>query len=528
MRLGELIRNINNLSVCGAVDLDAEVRGLTHDYAQVEAGFIYTCLANEEYAEAHLRGGGEAHVGEALRRGALCVLRSGTPIHSGLPLLVSPTPNEHTAILAERLHGHPLASMTTIGVTGTNGKTSVTFMLASVLAACGYHPGVAGTLGFWSPGFRAPNSVYTTPLASELSRNAALMRAQGVDALLLESTSHGLALAREHAVVYGGAIFTNLTRDHMDFHRDVEDYIDAKLSLFRRLRPIAGRRPVAVINVDDPLGERFAAAATGARVLRCSLRGAADYRGRVLTGDAGGTTFEVTIGGDRRSSIELRIGTPGRFNVQNALLAFGLAHGLGLRTEDIRSGLASVRPIPGRFEIVDVSQPSLVVIDYAHTPAALEQTIAAARELTEGRVLTMFGAGGDRDREKRPEMGRVAVAGSDHVILTSDNPRWEDPMTILREIAAGVAPGDRSKLETVVDREEAILRALDLARAEDLVLLCGKGHETQQFVRGRALPFDDRSVVQAYAGARGREGGRAEGAAVTDDVEVHPTMVATL
>lgn len=496
MRLAELILDIDDLTLCGPVDRDAEICDLTHDYARVEPGFIYTCLPGEEYAEAHLRAGPHAHIGDALDRGAACVLLAEQATEAGLPGLVSARPKEHAAMLADRLHGQPLAGMTTVGVTGTNGKTSVTFMLASIFMACGRTPGVAGTLGFWAPDFRVSNSVYTTPLAADLYRNAAIMRTRGVEAFLIESTSHGLALAREREVQYNAAVFTNLSRDHLDFHGDMGSYVDAKLSLFRRLRGSGPNQPIAIINGDDPLAARVAAAASEARVLRCSLRAPAEYRGRVLDGDACRSRLEVTVDGGQ--TVELTVGVPGRYNVENALLAFASAHGLGLGLDGICAGLARPIPVPGRFEVVDLGQPFTVVVDYAHTPAALAEAIASARALSSGRVLTVFGAGGQRDRDKRPEMGLVAATGSDRVIVTSDNPRWEDPLEIIREIEAGVTPELRARVDVLADRGRAIARALDLAKPGDLVLICGKGHETEQLVRGRAIPFDDRAVARAH------------------------------
>jgi UDP-N-acetylmuramoyl-L-alanyl-D-glutamate--2,6-diaminopimelate ligase len=358
-----------------------------------------------------------------------------------------------------------------VGVTGTAGKTSVTHLVRSVLAAGGLPCGVIGTL----------SGARTTPEAPELQALLARARAEGDRAMAIEVSSHALAQGRVAATRFAVAVFTNLSQDHLDYHATMEEYFAAKASLFT---PELSER--AVVCVDDEWGRRLAGQVERAGRIPLETYGLADADDLRVT--PSGTTFTW-----RGEPIELRLA--GRFNVANALAAATAAAALGVPTEAVAKGLAAVPPVRGRFEPVDAGQPFSVLVDYAHKPGALEQVLVTARELTGsgGRVIVVFGCGGDRDRAKRPVMGEIAARLADRVVLTSDNPRSEEPRAIIAAVQDGIPAG--APVVTEPDRRRAIELALDDARAGDVVVIAGKGHETSQVIGERVLPFDDRAVA---------------------------------
>jgi UDP-N-acetylmuramoyl-L-alanyl-D-glutamate--2,6-diaminopimelate ligase len=383
------------------------------------------------------------------------------------------------APLAARFFGDPTAEFRVVGVTGTNGKTTTAFLIHEVLKAAEYPCGLLGTVKQIVGGVEK-DVVRTTPEAIELQSTFRQMLEGGDEACAMEVSSHAMTLHRADAIHFEVAVFTNLTQDHLDFHADMEDYFLAKRKLFEM-----GPR-TAIVNVDDPYGRRLA---DEFECLTFSAEGAeADYIARDVSFDAGGARFSV---GD----MELRTGLPGHFNVANALGAFAAAEAMGVGAEIAAAGLARAARVPGRFEPIDEGQGFSVLVDYAHTPDSLENVLRAARRLTAGQLISVFGAGGDRDRDKRPKMGRAGAELSDLAVVTSDNPRSEDPEAIVAEVAAG-ADGV-SRLEVVVDRREAIALALGRAEPGDTVVIAGKGHEQgQEFEDGRKIPFDDREVAR--------------------------------
>jgi UDP-N-acetylmuramoyl-L-alanyl-D-glutamate--2,6-diaminopimelate ligase len=384
---------------------------------------------------------------------------------------------------AAALAGDPTARLTTVGITGTNGKTTSAFLMRAVLEAGGRSTGLLGTVTAIVGGEQR-TVARTTPEAIDLQRTFAEMLAAGDDAVVMEVSSHALALHRADAIHWSAALFTNLTQDHLDFHADMEDYFLAKRRLFE-----AGPR-LSVINVDDPYGSRLARDFPDA--IRIGLDASdAHVRATDLRGDATGTAFAV-------DGLRLRTTLPGRFNVLNALGAVVVARELGVDDAAIAAGLAGAERVPGRFEPVDEGQPFAVFVDYSHKPDALEAVLRTARALTRGRLIVVFGAGGDRDRGKRALMGHAAADLADVAIITSDNPRNEEPGAIIAEVAQG-AP----HAEQVVDRREAIERGVSLANDGDVVVIAGKGHERyQEFEQGRTVPFDDVAVAREALRAR--------------------------
>jgi UDP-N-acetylmuramoyl-L-alanyl-D-glutamate--2,6-diaminopimelate ligase len=366
-----------------------------------------------------------------------------------------------------------------VGVTGTNGKTTTAFLVREILQAADFRCGLLGTVKQVVGGVEKEVE-RTTPEAIELQRTFRQMLEGGDEACAMEVSSHALSLHRADAIHFEVALFTNLTQDHLDFHPDMEDYFLAKRKLFE-MEPAA-----RIVNVDDEYGRRLA---EEFECVTFSAEGAeADYSARDVEFDALGASFSL-------GTMRLRTALPGHFNVANALGAFAAAEALGIGGDIAAAGLARAARVPGRFEPIDEGQGFGVLVDYAHTPDSLENVLRAARLLTEGKVIAVFGAGGDRDRDKRPKMGRAGAELSDLTVITSDNPRSEDPAQIVGEVAAGAAGAN--ELEVVVDRREAIALALGRAQAGDTVVIAGKGHEQgQEFEDGRKIPFDDREVAR--------------------------------
>jgi UDP-N-acetylmuramoyl-L-alanyl-D-glutamate--2,6-diaminopimelate ligase len=452
-------------------DGGVEIADLAYDSRKVRPGALFFCVLGEkvdghEFAAAAVEAGAAGLVVERER---------GVDV----PQVVVADARAAMAPIAARFFGDPTAELKVAGITGTNGKTTTAFLLREILESARMRCGLLGTVKQVVGGVEEEVE-RTTPEAIDLQRTFRRMLDGGDVACAMEASSHALALHRADAIYFDVALFTNLTQDHLDFHADMEDYFRSKRMLFE----MAPR--TAIVNVDDPYGRRLADEFDCATF---SAAGAeADYSARDISFAAGGAGFAV---GDRQVGTRL----PGDFNVANALGAYAAALALGVAPEAAVEGLARAAPPPGRFEPVDEGQPFTVLVDYAHTPDSLENVLRAARRLGEGRVIAVFGAGGDRDRGKRPQMGRAGAELSDLAIVTSDNPRSEDPEAIVAEVAAGAVTGGEVELE--VDRRAAIVLAFGEARPGDTVVIAGKGHEQgQEFADGRKLPFDDRQVAR--------------------------------
>jgi UDP-N-acetylmuramoyl-L-alanyl-D-glutamate--2,6-diaminopimelate ligase len=473
--------------------LPVTVRGLTDDSRRVTAGACFVAVRG-------LRADGRRFIPQAVERGARAVVAEPPDPLPGQDVGRILVPDTRRALprLADAFYGHPSRALTLVGITGTNGKTTTSYLAEALLRARGQETGVIGTIQYVVRG-RARDAGQTTPEATELQGLLAEMVAAGVGGVAMEVSSHALALQRVDGVGFDVAVFTNLTQDHLDFHGTMEAYAAAKARLFFELLP-AGRKPgaTAVLNADDPVGAAWASALPG-RVLTFGL--GPGHAIRPLTRQSGfkGIQLHATspVGPVR---IESRL--IGEHNVMNLLAAVGIGVALGMHPDAIGAALASVTRVPGRFEQVDAGQDFLVVVDYAHTPDALQRVLDTARRLTLGRLGVVFGAGGDRDRTKRPVMGRIAAALADRVWLTSDNPRSEDPVAIIEEIAAGVVPPPPEGWARHPDRRDAIREALDWARRGDTVVIAGKGHETYQIIGAQVLPFDDRRVAAELLAGR--------------------------
>ncbi len=472
MLLRDLIAGARIRAVLG--DADVELADLAYDSRKVGPGTLFFCVPGE-------RVDGHQFAVEAAEAGASALV-VGRELELAVTQVLVEDVRAAMAPLAARFWGDPTAALTVVGITGTNGKTTTAFLVQEVLEAAGTQTGLLGTVK-QVVGGAAEEVERTTPEAIDLQATFRRMLDGGDRACAMEVSSHALALHRCDAVHFELALFTNLTQDHLDFHGNMEEYFRSKRMLFE-MGPGS-----AVVNVDDPYGRRIAGEF---ECLTFSVAGAAaDYAARDVSFDAGGAEF--TIAGPSGET-PVRTALPGHFNVANALGAFAAATVLGVDPETAAAGLARAARVPGRFEPVEQGQGFGVLVDYAHTPDSLENVLGAARQLTEGRLIAVLGAGGDRDRDKRPKMGRVGAELSDLAIVTSDNPRSEDPEAIVAEVIAGVAEG--ATVEVEVDRRAAIALALRRARPGDMVVIAGKGHEQgQEFEDGRKVPFDDREVA---------------------------------
>ena len=472
MKLEELVAELPGARIVG--DGSVGVEELVFDSRKVEPGTLFFCVVGEK-VDGHEFGA------RAVEDGAVALVVERVLTDVDVAQVVVPDSRAAMAPVAARFFGDPTSRLRVVGVTGTNGKTTTAFLVHEILKAANYPCGLLGTVKQIVGGVQK-EVVRTTPEAIELQRTFCQMLAGGDEACAMEVSSHAMTLHRADAIHFEVAIFTNLTQDHLDFHVDMEDYFLAKRKLFE-----AGPK-TAIVNVDDPYGRRLA---EEFECVTFSAEGAeADHSARDVSFDAGGARFSV---GD----MDLRTGLPGHFNVANALGAFAAAEAMGVGSEIAAAGLARAARVPGRFEPIDEGQGFSVLVDYAHTPDSLENVLRAARRLTTGQLISVFGAGGDRDRDKRPKMGRVGAELSDLAVITSDNPRSEDPEAIVAEVAAGAEGTIGAELEVIVDRREAIALALGRAAPGDTVVIAGKGHEQgQEFEAGRKIPFDDREVAR--------------------------------
>jgi UDP-N-acetylmuramoyl-L-alanyl-D-glutamate--2,6-diaminopimelate ligase len=447
---------------------------------------------------------GNQFVEAARRKGAVVVVSEMPPQDKGTWIRV-PDAREALAVLSAAIYGQPAKALDLVGVTGTNGKTTTAFLIDATLRAAGVSTGLIGTVQY-RVGERVLDATRTTPESADLQALFREMVDAGCRAAVLEVSSHSLALKRVFGCPFRVAVFTNLTRDHLDFHGDMDSYFAAKRILFEQHLRSDG---VAVLNADDDRCAQLAASSRG-RVWTYSLTRPADFVAKDVALTLAGARFtaETPVG-----AFEIVSPLLGSFNVENLLAALAAALALEVRPDDALRGLTSISGVPGRLERVQAGQAFAVIVDYAHTDDALRKLLETVRQLRPRRLITVFGCGGDRDRTKRPLMGAVAARLSDVVIVTSDNPRSEPPEAIIEEIQLGMNGGRKSGRLAIVDRREAIRCALEMASAEDAVVIAGKGHETVQVMRDRTLPFDDRQVVRELlgelaAGADGQGQGR--------------------
>jgi UDP-N-acetylmuramoyl-L-alanyl-D-glutamate--2,6-diaminopimelate ligase len=506
MTIGELLRDValavppdeQPLPYRDSRALDVACRGVTHDSRAVEAGWLFVAVRG-------LNADGADFTHQAVAAGAVAVVAERDATKEGsagggdptaVPWIVVKDARKALARLASAFFGHPSREMSVVGITGTNGKTTTSYLLASIFEAAGTRCGLMGTVAYRA-GAHEVAATRTTPEAPELHGMLRQMVEAGCGACAMEVSSHALALRRAEGVRFTAAVFTNLTRDHLDFHGDMETYFAAKRRLFEMLPADAP----AVVNADDP--RAAAVMEVTRRPVTYALDRAADVTTGPLSSSLEGLEFDVRT---PQGTVHVRSLLVGRPNVYNILSAVSTTAALGLPLDAIEQGLSRLQCVPGRFERASSPGDDItVVVDYAHTDDALRSLLEMARPLAARRLITVFGAGGDRDRTKRPLMGMVAARLSDVVVITSDNPRTEDPLRIIDEVNLGAQPETRqwgAEVLTMVDRRDAILHAVGQAASGDVVLIAGKGHEKYQEFEGVSVPFDDVVVAREALGAR--------------------------
>jgi UDP-N-acetylmuramoyl-L-alanyl-D-glutamate--2,6-diaminopimelate ligase len=481
MQLKILAESIPVREVFGS--LDREVDGIFYDSRRVQKNGLYVAVRGAHFD-------GHKFTEQAIERGASAIVVERPESHSRATSLVVADSRVALADLAFTFYQKPALRLKMAGVTGTNGKTTTTFLIKHICENAGLRCGLIGTVRY-EIGERVLPATRTTPESLDLQELLAQMTGAGCKAAVMEVSSHALAQERTRGMEWDVAVFTNLTQDHLDFHQTMANYFEAKARLFTGLTNQPNKKEAkAVINLDDPHGEKLVARlGRDVPVVTYGMSARADFRASNYRAEFSGTSFQL----DARGKIYLvRVPLIGRFNVSNAMAALAAANSLGVSLREAVLSLAKSPQVPGRLEAVPAKRQFQVFVDYAHTPDALLNVLKTLRELSPRRLVVVFGAGGDRDKQKRPLMGRVADQNADYSIITSDNPRKEDPLAIIDDVKKGFRS---TNFETVPDRTEAIARAIALAQPRDIILIAGKGHETYQEFADHTIPFDDRQIA---------------------------------
>ena len=486
MKLEKLLKGVPCLHLGGRLDIPIE--GVSYDSRKTGKGHLFVAIRGDNFD-------GNDFIPEAVERGAVAIVsqQKAIPIESKLSWAIVDNARRALAIISGNLYRQPSHKLYLIGVTGTNGKTTVTYLVESIFQQGGRKIGRIGTIDY-RVGDRLVEAERTTPESPDINRYLSEMVDSGCQACVMEVSSHSLEMERVYGCDFDVAVFTNFTRDHLDFHRSMERYFSSKRKLFEYLENKAGR--VAVVNLDDPKGIE----------LQQGLNVRSITYGWQSPADITAESYQLTINGLKaiiktpHGSLQISSPLIGRGNLSNILAAVAVGMAADIPLTDIARGVACVSPIPGRLELVEEGQDFTVIVDYAHTDDALKNLLESLRETTKGRVITVFGCGGDRDPSKRPLMGAQAVKLSDVAIVTSDNPRSEDPLQIIREVELGIeSVGVKKGAHLVIpDRRDAISRAIDEARSGDTVVIAGKGHERYQIIGDKVIPFDDREVARQF------------------------------
>lgn len=483
MNLARLSRCLDRVDKMNIVEDDyTEITSLAYDSRKVQPGGLFVAVKG-------VKTDGHRYLQSAIESGARALVVEEPFSHPEIPVIQVHDTRIALADLAAHFYGHPAREMTIIGITGTNGKTTTSYMIGEILKAAGKKPGIIGTIQIQMGDRIFPTNI-TTPESLEIQKYLAMMWEEGVEVVVMEVSSHALHFDRVHGIQFQGAVFTNLTRDHLDFHLSMDQYFEEKRKLFQRLKS-AEEGGFALLNSDD-LKTPELINTLDVPYMSYGIYRHPDLRARDIKTGISGTSF---VAESERWDIPIRMGMVGKFNIYNALAAIGTGLFLNIPPAAISQGLANMSGVRGRFETVDEGQNFGVVVDYAHTPDGLKNVLESARKLTEKRVICVFGCGGDRDRTKRPIMGECASQLSDLVIVTSDNPRTEDPLAIINDIMPGVEK-EKTPSITEPDRKTAIRRAIEEARDGDIVVIAGKGHETYQIFRDRTIDFDDVEVAR--------------------------------
>ncbi|WP_341877162.1 UDP-N-acetylmuramoyl-L-alanyl-D-glutamate--2,6-diaminopimelate ligase [Defluviitalea saccharophila] len=477
MRLCDLLNTIQYTVIQGSEEL--EIDNIAYDSRQVNSNTLFICIEG-------FKVDGHNFALDAIKKGAtaLLVQKEINDIPSHITVIRVGNTREKMPYIASAFYNHPVKHMKLIGVTGTNGKTTTTFLIGKILEQYNKKIGLIGTIENRIGG-KAVEASRTTPESLDLQALFAQMLKEEVSHVVMEVSSHALDLNRVDACDFEIGVFTNLTLDHLDFHKTMENYRDAKAKLFRKCK-------YGIINIDDPHGKEIIKQAD-CKVITFGIENDADFKAYNIMMSSKGIEFSVTL---EDQEIRFHLNTIGRFNIYNALGAIAAGYYLNIPIEVIKTALEDMEGVPGRVQRVESNRGFSVIVDYAHAPDGLENVLKTIKEFAEGRIITVFGCGGDRDRSKRPIMGEIAGKYSDFCIITSDNPRSEEPEDIIAEIEVGMQKTN-CPYEKVVDRKEGIQRAIEAAKTKDIILIAGKGHETYQIIKDRVIHFDDVEVVKS-------------------------------
>lgn len=486
MKLTELIKEIEIIDSGG--NLDKDIRGITYSSRQAGPGLLFAAIRG-------LKTDGHLFINEALEKGAeAVVIEDPQACSDSCTWVLVPNSRQALADLSSVVYGRPSSRLNVIGVTGTNGKTTTTNLITAILEKAGRNPGLIGTIHN-RIGHEILPVHHTTPEAPDLQQVMALFLRKGADYAVMEVSSHALELDRVRGTEFDVAVFTNLTQDHLDFHHSMEKYLAAKALLFQGLGRSAykKRRKFAILNADDPSCQQLAQL-TRASIITYGIKNEADLRAENIAVTARGVSYTLKY---THKEIPVKLKMTGMFNVYNTLAATAVGLVEGIDPEIIIQALENTAGIPGRFEKVEAGQEFTVIVDYSHTPDSLKNCLQTARQFVEGRIITVFGCGGDRDRGKRPLMGEIAARFSDYCVVTSDNPRSEDPLAIIEDILPGVCRvAQANSFEVVPDRKKAVYKAIEIAQTKDAVIIAGKGHENYQIIGDKVISFDDREVAR--------------------------------
>ncbi|MDR1701194.1 MAG: UDP-N-acetylmuramoyl-L-alanyl-D-glutamate--2,6-diaminopimelate ligase [Sporomusaceae bacterium] len=496
--LEQILQLLPVKEIQGATNLS--ITSLTHDSRKVAPGALFAALTGQT-VDAH------AYLAEAQKKGAAAALieKEVAGDFSGMTLIKTPDTNEALKIIAPYFYGYPSQKMRLIGITGTNGKTTTAYLIRDILRAAGYQVGLIGTIEILLGDESLPTK-NTTPLVADLQEILATMVSRGMDHVVMEVSSHALKLGRTAGCEFDVGVFTNITQDHLDFHLDFEDYLLSKGRLFTGLGagkeskgPLKAKK-AAVINLDAAHASVMVNSAKCPQI-NYAIKNPAELTARNISLSAGGASLEIVSPALGKMPVNLRL--TGLFNIYNVLAAVGAALAENIDPKIICRAAENFKSVRGRFELIDAGQPFSVIIDYAHTPDGMENVLKTAREFVPGRIICVFGCGGDRDKTKRPIMGRLAVQYAEIIIATSDNPRREDPLAILKDIEKGIEEGlalfkGEKRYKMIADRAEAIKQAITWAQAGDAVLILGKGHETYQILKERTIHFDDGEIAGKF------------------------------
>ncbi len=489
MLLADLLIGIEHTVITAETGID--IKGIAYDSRQVEPGYLFVCISGFK-TDGHL------YIDQAIKNGASAILIEKAIDHiDAVTIIMTANNRKALALLASNFYGRPSHNMKVIGITGTNGKTTTTHLIKAILEEAGLKTGLMGTL-YARVDDKTIDFGHTTPEAPEVEKFMEICQENKAQYVVMEVSSHALDLYRVNCIDFNIAVFTNLTQDHLDYHNSMEQYQASKLRLFNMIAP--GNKNFVAVNADDKYSGDFIRAAK-APVYTYGLSDNSDIKATNVKIDLKGSQFTLSF---RGSTINIKVKLIGMFSIYNVLAAIAVGLGEGIGLEIIKTALEKVNGVPGRFEQVDEGQDFTVVVDYAHTPDGLENILKTGRQLTTNRIITVFGCGGDRDRGKRPLMGEVAARYSDFCVVTSDNPRSEEPEAIINDIVPGLDGVKDSRYAIVIDRREAINHAVRLARPGDLLIIAGKGHETYQLVKDKVLDFDDRKVAIEFLKGLGK------------------------